>query len=236
MLPAPAPVPGRIVALRRDGSRTDVGTPWPVLRVATDGDQLAVTFAQAPIAHPGPHGRDAGLGVVSTMRAVGREVWLTVARRRFLAVPHDRGVEVLAVSTSGGVRTVHRPNSIDISFSNPPREQPPDEVVRTHVERVRARFEQLDTYWRDQDGAAHPLSRGLSQPSVSVEGDWPDTRLAVTLRHPSRPGLRLRRTFALFDERGRPLSHEYAEIHLMEDLDTGYIAPADEARDGVLDT
>jgi hypothetical protein len=46
----------------------------------------------------------------------------------------------------------------------------------------------------------------------------------------------LRRTLPLFDDAGWPVEHQYDAIHLMEDLDTNYLAPADEAVDGVLDT
>jgi hypothetical protein len=46
----------------------------------------------------------------------------------------------------------------------------------------------------------------------------------------------VRRTYALFDETGAPISYPYAAIFLMEDLDTSYLAPAGEAVDGVLGT
>ena len=55
---------------------------------------------------------DAGLGLVRTVRAVGDELWIAIARQRFLAVPRSRGVEVVAVSSGGAVRTVHEPDSI----------------------------------------------------------------------------------------------------------------------------
>ncbi|MBB2893743.1 hypothetical protein [Flexivirga oryzae] len=86
------------------------------------------------------------------------------------------------------------------------------------------------------DGVTSALSDGLSAPSVTVEGDWPDTRIVVMFRHTRRPGLLLRRTLPVFDEEGRPVDHEYPDIYLMEDLDTGHLAPAEDAVDGILDT
>ena len=179
---------------------------------------------------------DLGLGIIGSVHAVADEVWLTVARRRFLPVPNDKGGDVIAVAASGAVRTIHAADSLDVSFTAPPLVALAAEQVREHVGGVRSRFGQLDAFWRTPDGTLHPLASGLTQPTVAVVGDWPDTRLVITLTHSSRPGLRLRRTLALFDERGRPEEHEYADIHLMEDLDTGYLAPATEAVDGVLDT
>lgn len=97
-------------------------------------------------------------------------------------------------------------------------------------------FDHLDSYWEAPDGSTSPLSRGLADPEVSVIDEWPSTRIVITMRHRKRPGLLLRRTISLFDDLGAPIRRDYADIHLMEDLDTGYLAPAEEAIDGVLDT
>lgn len=179
---------------------------------------------------------DLGRGLVRDVQPVGDELGLALARRRYLAVPCDRGVDVLAVSASGAVRTIHSVDSIGISRYAPRLHRPPQQEIRKHIEDVRHRFDHLDAFWRSEDGTTSPLSRGLSDPSVSVEGEWPDARVVVTVRHRRRPGLVLRRTLPLFDETGAPIDHEYADIHLMEDLDTDYLAPAEEAVDGVLDT
>ena len=329
--PPPLP-PGRIIAVRRDGSRTVVNTPAPVNAIGIRDADVWVTIAEAPLAHPGGHGSwsfeypssvlrvardnlladglegaqlangdvpatgrsssyswtwleddpdtvlhygvpagglvwwvgappaedkinrrvvavghdpdtgrplvrvDLGRGLVGDVQAMGNELWVTVARRRFLAVPADHGVEVLAVSASGAAHTVHSPASIDISQFAPPLRRPPDDEIDAHVEKVRQKFDHLESFWHGQDGATSALSEGLTDPSVSVEGEWPDARVVVTMRHRRRPGLVIRRTLPLFDEGGSPIEHEYADIDLMEDLDTNYLAPADEAVDGVLDT
>jgi hypothetical protein len=158
-----------------------------------------------------------------------------VARRRFLKVSRDLGVDVLAVSESGAVRTIHSAESVDISHFAPALRRPPDEQIRDHIDSVRYQFDNLASFWRAPDGTTSALSDGLTDASASVEGDWPSTRLVVTMRHPKRPGLLLRRTLALFDDAGSPISDPYADIRLMEDLETNHLTPADEAVAGVLD-
>ncbi len=332
--PAPPPPlpPGRIIVLRRDGSRRVVNTPAPVRAIGIRDADVWVTLAEPPLAHPGGHGSwsfeypscvlrvardslladgldgapaatgdtpatghtnlycrtwleddlgtvlrdgvraggliwwvgappdgdkidrrviavghdpdtgrprmrvDLGRGLVRDAQAVGNELWLAVARRRFLAVPADHGVEVVAVSAFGAMHTVHRPDSVDISRFAPPLRKPPDDQIHDHIDEVRHEFDHLESFWHSSDGATSPLSDGLTDASVSVEGDWPDVRIVVSMRHRRRPGLILRRTLPLFDDRGFPIDHEYAAMDLMEDLDTDYLAPADEAVDGVLDT
>lgn len=57
-------------------------------------------------------------------------------------------------------------------------------------------------------------------------GSWPDTTLQITFAWTRRPGVRLRRVIPLYDELGRPEEPRYANVHLMEDLDTGNVAAA----------
>jgi hypothetical protein len=206
----------------------------------TDGDRIdrrAIVVGHGPTAVEEVLRIDLGPGLVHSVHAVGDELWVAVARRRSLAfVPRDRGVDVLAVSPMGTVRVVHSADSIDVIASAPPLRRPASQEIEDHVRRVSRMFENLDEYWRTADGVTQPLVQGLTDPSVAVEGGWPRTRLLVTLKHPQRPGVLLRRTLPLFDDAGQPIDHEYAVIHLMEDLDTHHIAPATEAVDGVLDT
>ena len=176
-----------------------------------------------------------GDGLVRDGQAIGDELWVAIARRRYLAVPRDRGVDVLAVSGSGAVRTVHSADSVDISTFAPALDRPSQAQIAAHINEVRRRFDHLDTYWRSEDGTTSPLSAELTEPSVTVEGEWPDACVVVAMRHQRRPGLLLRRTLPLFDETGAPISHENATLVLMEDLDTNYLAPAEEAVEGVFD-
>jgi hypothetical protein len=199
-------------------------------------NRRAVVVGHDPTGSQPPVRVDLGPGLVHDVQAIGDELWVVVARRRYLAVPLDRGVDVLAVTASGAVRTVLGADSIDVSASAPPLRRPSDEQIRAQVDEVREMFDDLENFWHSPDGTTAPLSRGLTDGAVSVEGEWPDTTVVVTLRHPRRPGLVLRRTLSLFDEEGCPIDRSYADVHLIEDLDTSYIAPAEEAVDGVLDT
>ena len=329
---APQPLPtGQILALHRDGTRTEVDTPAPVHDLMIKGTDVWVTLAEAAVSHPGEHGSwsfeyptsvlrvprssllthglgdaqrtvddaphpsrarpsawtwlvddpttvllhgepagglvwwagtptgsdkidrqvvavghdphsgrpavrvDLGPGIVGDVQAVEDELWLTIARRRWLPASRDRGVDVVAVTAVGAIRTVLAADSVNISrFASDP-ERPPQQQIDAHVNGMRERFAHLDAFWHSDDGTTSPLSAGLHDPSVTIDGAWPETRLVVTFRHPARPGLLLRRTLHLFDDNGAPNDQQYADIHLMEQLDTGYIAPADEAKDGVLD-
>jgi hypothetical protein len=180
---------------------------------------------------------DLGLGLGGSARTVGDELWLTVGRRRFLSfAPRDRGVDVLAVSPNGTVRTIYRADSIAITSSAPPLRRPTNEQIDDHAQRVRNMFASLNDFWETSDGTKRPLSRGLTDPSVTVVGEWPETRVVVALRHRSRPGLLLRRTLPLFDDVGQPVDYQDADMYFMEDLDTNHLTPADEAVEGVLDT
>ena len=329
--PTPLP-PGRIIALRSDGSRTEVPTSTPVLMVVVRENDVWVNTAELPIAHPGGYGSwgfeypdstlkidraalladgiasgvpstlpdpdpsyhrpyswtwlqddpatvlrsgisaggliwwagapmggdyihrgaiatghdpvnglqvvrvDLGLGMVSDVQTVNDEVWLSVQRRRSFPSSPDRGVDVLAVSAGGVVRTVYSADSIDISQFAPPLNRPSEEEIAHHIEQVRQKFDDLTDYWDKGGTTRAPLSEGLTNSSVKVEGQWPDTRVVVTFEHRRRPGLVLRRTLPVFDDEGRPVDHEYADIYLMEDLDTNHIAHANDAVGGILDT
>ena len=326
---APPLPPGRIVAMRRDGSKTVIEAPAPVRAIALRGADAWVTLAELPISHRtgfgwsheyptstvqvardrlladgletarpatgvvpstahrrslvwlendpdlilrygerigdliwwvgAPRGRDRidrqvlgvahnpadgsplvrvdlGRGIVGDAQPVGAQLWVTIARRRFLAVPHDSGVDVVAVSLSGDTRTVHPANSIDISRFAPALTRPSDEQIQSHIDELLHEFDNLESYWHSPDGTSRALSNGLSGAAVRVDGEWPNACVVVSFRHSRRPGLTLRQTYPLFDETGAPNRYPHAAVFLMENLDTSYLAPADEAVDGVLDT
>lgn len=176
-----------------------------------------------------------GPGLDGGGRAVRDELWLMMNRRPSRPVSASRGIGVLAISATGVVRTVYEPDSIDISGHAPPVHPLEGDAIQRHVATVSGPFGKLEQHWRRPDGSTQALSEGMSNTGVEVEGEWPDSRLVITFRHPVRPGLLLRRTLTLFDDAGGPVFHTYAEIHLMEDLDTGGVPPADEAVDGILD-
>ncbi|WP_413355246.1 hypothetical protein [Microbacterium sp. 1P06AB] len=101
-----------------------------------------------------------------------------------------------------------------------PRIQLPMERRDAAISALVDEFGDLAHYWRGPGGEPRPLATGLSEPRIDIVGEWPDTRVEVTFRHPLLPDGRLRRALRVFDDAGRITPHPYASIHLMEDLDT----------------
>ncbi|NIZ90271.1 hypothetical protein [Kineococcus rubinsiae] len=118
----------------------------------------------------------------------------------------------------------------DLSWPLPPRPLDAD----SYTQQVLARWNRMDQYWLGPDGW-HPLTQGMSGSRARLVGDWPATQLEFTFDYAPRPGVRLRRSIPLFDEVGAIANPEYADIGLMEDLDTGRTPPLEDARDGYLD-
>lgn len=90
-------------------------------------------------------------------------------------------------------------------------------------------------FWHREDGTTSPLANGMRDAEVHVEHTWPDTRVVITFAFPYWTEGRLRRTVRIFDDAGRLTVNPYADIHLMEDLETGHLPPIEQARDGYLD-
>ncbi|BBE22196.1 hypothetical protein MN0502_10790 [Arthrobacter sp. MN05-02] len=110
-----------------------------------------------------------------------------------------------------------------------------EEQKKAAVEALCAEFDRLESYWRTPGGEMVPLSDGVADARVDVVGDWPQTQVEVSFIHPHYRQGRLRRTYRVFDDAGRVKSWQYASIHLMEDLDTGALPPAKDARNTMLD-
>lgn len=178
---------------------------------------------------------DLGIGFVRDVQAAGDELWVALARAQCKPAPENPGVDVVAVRADGSARVVYEADTLDVSQFSPHPRRPSQEEIDEAIEKVRGQFSNLGGFWTADDGSSHPLVRGLSAPSVSVEGDWPDSHVVVTFKHTSRPDLVLRRQLRIFDDEGYPVEHEYASIHLMEDLDTYHVPPAEDAVNGVLD-
>ncbi|MEV6348141.1 hypothetical protein [Actinoplanes sp. NPDC051851] len=108
--------------------------------------------------------------------------------------------------------------------------------ARSFADYQLACFTGLDRAWQDvETGARGPLANGTSRWTASLSGDWPATELVLSFDHDDYPGLRLRRRLSIFDELGRPSISEFADIHLMEDIDTDALPPAAGAVGGVLE-
>ena len=169
-----------------------------------------------------------GVGAVTSIVASHEQLWVTVEQPPNGPYRPTGPAGVVRVdAATGRSETVVGPGSVDIATLAWPLGQPPvDDADYTAF--WRHQLESLDAYWTDQDGHVGPLSEGLSGTRVDVVGAWPDTALHVTFDWTRRPESRLRRTVALYDDLGRPEEPLYADIHIMEDLDTGHV-PAQRA-------
>jgi hypothetical protein len=91
-----------------------------------------------------------------------------------------------------------------------------------------------DTYWHPSDENTRPRAYGVHDTAVDVIGEWPETVVRVTCRHPYFPAGKIRRCIRIFDDAGRIRFDRYASIHFMEDLDTHALPDLREAKDGIL--
>lgn len=166
----------------------------------------------------------------------GRVVAATAAGERLaVVVAADRGPS-RALVVDAVTRTA-RPwlseGEVDISSACwPVHPRPLD--ADSYVQQVLDDWSRLDSSWPGS-GAVEPLARGMSALRVGLVGEWPVTRLECTFDFEPFPGVRLRRSVPLFDELGEIARPEYAQIHLMEDLDTRHLPSPENAVDGVLD-
>ncbi|MEW1959198.1 hypothetical protein [Kineococcus sp. NPDC059986] len=131
------------------------------------------------------------------------------------------------------VRSWPSEGAVDISSACwPVRPRPLD--ADSYMRQVLDDWSRLESYWQGA-GGDEPLARGMSAVAVRLVGQWPGTQLECTFAFAPCPGVRLRRRLDLFDELGAVAKPQYAEIHLMEDLDTRALPPVEDAVDGVLD-
>jgi hypothetical protein len=193
--------------------------------LAVGVDEEGVERARVPL----------GTGTVTAACRVEDRIWLTVSRGRFLHVDADAPAEVVVLDPAArAVKPVLGPDAVDITERTWPLPPAPRPGALDHAQRWLDRFGGLDAYWTDEAGATKPLTGGMTDVSSTLDGEWPDLAVRVAFRHPHFPAGRLSRRIPLFDELGRPVEPEYADIALMEDLDTGYLPPVTEAVEGVL--
>ncbi|WP_219412963.1 hypothetical protein [Pseudonocardia nigra] len=177
-----------------------------------------------------------GRGSIRAGCIVGERIWLAVWRGRFLHVDADAPADVVVLDpVARRVAQALAPDAVVIAAHCwPPPSAPPAHVME-HAEQWLGRFAGLEAFWTDEAGATAPLAAGMTDARAALDGEWPDLAVRVTFRHPYFPGGLLSRRIPLVDELGRPVEPEYADIGLMEDLDTGYLPPMTEAVDGILE-
>lgn len=96
----------------------------------------------------------------------------------------------------------------------------------SYATQVLADHSGLDESWRSIGSTP---SSGPRDMRTTLVGEWPDTLLQWTFRSAVRPGVLLRRRMRLYDELGRRDPPEFADVALMEDLDTGALPPTSDA-------
>jgi hypothetical protein len=175
---------------------------------------------------------DLGRGTARAVTATPGWLWLALEQpRSYATYSTPEPVALIRVrAADGAVETVLPADGLDVSESCWPLPAPPVDAA-DFTEFWKRRFADLDHYWTHADGRVTPLADGLSGSRVEVFGAWPDTALHITFDHAERPGRRLRRIVPLFDELGRSIPPEHAEVHLMETLDTEDLPDHRAARD-----
>ena len=91
--------------------------------------------------------------------------------------------------------------------------------------------------WTGEDGTEYPFIDGIDFDSVELRGRFPDSHIVARFRARARPGIAFARRWNLYDELGNTQDLEYADIHLMEDVESDGLPPAEACQpdgDGVV--
>ena len=206
--------------LGRTHSGAQTNRPWfPVRATAhNDAGTIVADF-------------DLGAGSITAVSSYDADTAVAVALRR---PGPTHPVEVLCLRPDGDIaETLIAADGLDISDRCWPLVQRPVETD-SYAQQILAANDSLESYWIGADGVK-PLADGISDVTTRLDRPWPDTHLVWTFRWTMRPGLTLRRRVPLYDELGRPVKPEFADIHLKEQLDTGAIPAALAAVNGVLE-
>jgi hypothetical protein len=160
----------------------------------------------------------ADLGHSVLARAWGGEVWLA-----------DPGTSTLAAAAPG------RPGLRKLRISLDCRPWMPRPQLPAGLDAQQFEHDQLDRLqgaflggWGTPEGDPTPFIEGVIFDVIEVRGEFPD-RVIVALFHAvDRPGIQFGRQWRLYDELGNPVDHEYADIGLMEDVESadGGLPPA----------
>lgn len=103
------------------------------------------------------------------------------------------------------------------------------------ISAMSSQFKNAATYWTTETGQSSPLSQDMSQIRMEIKGTWPLVTICVSFCHPYFAGGRMQRSIEVFDAAGRIRFNQYADIHLMEDLDTLNLPDKSAAHDGILE-
>ena len=153
----------------------------------------------------------AELGHDPLARARGGEVWLAAPGGNTLvaAAPGRSGVRELRISLDcrPWIPRPQLPPGVD-----------PQQFERGQLDRLRAAF--LGG-WRSPEGGTQPFIEGVTFDSIELRGQFPEGVIVALFHAADRPGIQFGRQWRLYDELGNPVDHQYADIHLMEDVESG---------------
>jgi hypothetical protein len=158
------------------------------------------------------------LGRGALARARGGEVWLA-----------DPGGSTLVAAAPGrsGVREL--PISLDCRPWMPRPQLPAGldsrQFEQDQLDRLRGG---LLEEWQTSEGDTKPFIEGVTFDSIELRGQFPDAVVVALFHAADRPGIQFGRRWRLYDELGNPVDHQYADIHLMEDVQSagGGLPPA----------
>ena len=201
--------------------RVLVDLAWP-----EDADGSAAGLAYGPAVvrflpvdggEPWPAGlADLGHGVLAA--ADGGQVWLGNPGDGTLvaAAPGDTGLRELRISLD--CRPWMPSPQLPAGFDS-------DQFEQAQLDRLRGAF--LEG-WHTSEGGTRPFIDGVTFGVIELRGEFPDRAVVALFRAGDRPGIQFGRRWRLYDELGNPVDHQYADIHLMEDIESsgGGLPPA----------
>lgn len=120
---------------------------------------------------------------------------------------------VLEVDLADFVPEATAPDNLDVG-----------EFESTQLDHLRGAF---SGGGQSETGERRPFSDGVDFDSVEIVGGFPHTQVVALFHAADRPGVQFGRRWRLYDDLGNPEPLEYADIHLMEEIEAaGYGLPA----------
>jgi len=107
--------------------------------------------------------------------------------------------------------------------STAPAPTPPEgvDLAQFEASQVKHLRESLFGGWTDEDGNTTSFIEGIHFEAIDLKGRFPDAHVVARFRSDARPGVRYARQWNLYDDLGNAEDLEDADIHLMEDIESG---------------
>jgi len=148
---------------------------------------------------------------IETVRVLDGEVWFY----------DEEGSGLIAVSPSNAAS---RRIEVDIDCRPwmPEPEAPKGLDLQAH-EREQLEFFQSALFggWTVEESVTRPFITGVTFDSVQLREAFPDSQIVAPFHSDDRPGIQFGRRWRIYDELGNLSDLQYAEIHLLEDVESG---------------